>query len=137
MATKKFTDFPLQVPIQNSDFLVGYRADGSTEIKTTVNNLSNNILSKVNLTEITSTSSNWNSTYTTVNTNSALWGTGGVSVNLTEVANASANWNSTYTTVRANSALWAVDNAYDLGVRALTGNWQSTFTTVRSNSSTW
>lgn len=61
------------------------------------------------------TSTNWNSTYTTTNLNSAFWTnayTNLVSnsanylsgVNISLLAAASGNWNSTYTTVNTNSA---------------------------------
>jgi hypothetical protein len=82
-------------------------------------------------------SSKVDSTYTTVNTNSASWGTGGSGVNLTEVATASSSWNSTTTTVRANSAQWATDNTSDTEVRSLTGKYESTYTTVNTNSASW
>jgi hypothetical protein len=44
---KKFTDFNLQIPLLSSDYLVGYKADGSEELRTTVDqilNLNRNIL---------------------------------------------------------------------------------------------
>lgn len=46
----------------------------------------------------------WNSTYTTVSTNSAAWGTG---YDDTWLSIASGDWESTYTTVSANSANWS------------------------------
>jgi hypothetical protein len=49
-------------------------------------------------------STNWNSTYTTVSSNSGLWYGGNLSLT-TLVAN-SANWNTSYTAVCANSASW-------------------------------
>jgi hypothetical protein len=51
-------------------------------------------------------SNQWNSAYTTVNANSATWGTGGGSTIDTGVRALTADWQSTYTTVNANSATW-------------------------------
>jgi hypothetical protein len=76
-----------------------------------------------------------NSTYTTVNTNSAAWGTGGGGTTDTGVRALTGNFDSTYTTVNTNSAQWAVTT--DTGVRALTGNFDSTYTTVNTNSAQW
>ena len=49
-------------------------------------------------------SNNWQSTYTTTNSNSANWGTGGNTYTI--VNGNSAIWESTYTTVLNNSAAW-------------------------------
>lgn len=38
---KKFTDFNLQTPLLSSDYLVGYKADGSEELRTTVDQILN------------------------------------------------------------------------------------------------
>jgi hypothetical protein len=112
-------------------------------------------------------SDEWNSTYTTVQANSSLWGSGtGTDTGVraltsnwqntftTVQVNSSTTWNyqgsdikdltagwvggfSAYTTVQSNSASWAIDSTSDTGVRELTSNWESTYTTVQSNSSTW
>ena len=84
------------------------------------------------------TSANWNNSYTTVNANSATWGTGTGSgdpaVN-TLVHDTSGSWNSAYTTVNANSATtWNYQGA---DLKALSGNWDSTYTTVNANSAAW
>jgi hypothetical protein len=106
---------------------------------------------------------NWDSTYTTVQQNSATtWNYQGTDLKLlssgwiggnsayttvwtnsarwtssyTKVNSNSANWDSTYTTVWSNSASWAIDSTIDTGVRALTSNWDSTYTTVQNNSAT-
>jgi hypothetical protein len=85
-------------------------------------------------TDIKALTANWESTYTTVNSNSAEWAN---HVDLSLVATTSANWNSTYTTVNSNSATWeAGGSTIDTGVRAITGDWQSTYTTVNANSAT-
>ena len=36
MATKNFTQFDLRTPLLTSDYVVGYKADGSAEIRATV-----------------------------------------------------------------------------------------------------
>ena len=75
----------------------------------------------------------WNSTYTTVSTNSAAWGTG---YDDTWLSIASGDWESTYTTVSANSANW--DAHADLtDIQAASGDWESTYTTVSANSGIW
>lgn len=48
-------------------------------------------------------SSQWNSAYSTVESNSASWGAGG---DLTDLQSASGSWDSTYTTVSSSSASW-------------------------------
>jgi len=70
--------------------------------------------SKINgLTDVTAKT---NSTYTTVNSNSA-------------------NWDSVYSTVQANSAItW---NYQGTDLKALSSDWQNTYTTVSVNSAAW
>ena len=77
-----------------------------------------------------SLSSNWQNTYTTVQTNSANWATDGY----TSLNNLSSNWQNAYTNVQSNSSNW--QNAYT-NVQSNSSNWQNTFTTVQSNSSNW
>lgn len=60
---------------------------------------------------VQTTSSNWNSCYTTINANSSVF---------TNVQSNSANWNNTFTNVNANSA-----------------RWQNVYTNVNANSSRW
>lgn len=55
---------------------------------------------------IQSSSANWESTYTTVSSNSATWGTGGSVYDDSLLQAASGDWNSTYTTVSSFSATW-------------------------------
>jgi len=118
-------------------------------------------------TSVRALTSNWQSTYTTVSSNSATWNYQG-----TDIKALTSGWvggNSAYTTVLANSASWAVDSTLDSDVRALTstwvggnqaytnlisnsaaylsgvnlsflsvsGNWNSVYTTVSSNSANW
>lgn len=102
--------------------------------------------------DIKALTGNWQSTYTTVQANSATWGTGGGGSGIdTGVRALTGNWQNTYTqfsiqsadntsvysTVQANSAQWAVDSTIDSGVRALTGNWEVTYTIVQSSSAVW
>jgi hypothetical protein len=78
---------------------------------------------------------NWDSSYTTVRSNSATWGGGSDdSQASTKVRGSSANWDSNYTTVNSNSGNW---NSNYTTVRANSGNWDSTKTTVWANSGTW
>jgi hypothetical protein len=82
---------------------------------------------------------NWESTYTTVKTNSAVWDIGGSNYNNSIIESLSGNWNSVFTVVQLNSSLWTLGNSYglDTDVRQLTSNWQSSYTTLCSNSSLW
>jgi hypothetical protein len=102
-------------------------------------------------------SNEWNSSYTTVNTNSANWNYQG-----NDVKALTGNWNQTYTNFSAQSAnnvdvYTAVNqnsgdwNYQGTDVKALTGNWQNTYanfssqsannlnvyTAVNSNSANW
>jgi hypothetical protein len=92
--------------------------------------------------------SNWDSTYTTVQNNSSTdWnyqGTdlknlssgwvGGNSAYTTTNSN-SGNWDSTYTTVQSNSSTtW---NYQGSDLKSLSANWQSTYTTLSSNSASY
>ena len=100
---------------------------------------------------VISSSANWNSTYTTVETNSASWGTGGVPQNLVfdpvtanlsltlgntvSLSSLSATGNPAINSiVISNSSYW--NNSYT----TLTANsafWQNTYSTVSSNSANW
>lgn len=109
-------------------------------------------------------SAEWQSTYTTVNANSASWGSGGSSGSY--VGDLSANWESTYTTVNANSALWdyqgtdlkdlsadwvggnaaftnlvsnsaAYLSGVDLSFLSVSANWDSVYNSVASTSANW
>ena len=78
----------------------------------------NGIVSAVGFTDGGNGSSDdWDSAYTTVQTESAGWDE---RANLTDVIAASGNWDSTYTTVQTESA-----------------GWDSTYTTVQGNSAFW
>ena len=88
-------------------------ARATAALQTTVNSLSTAIDGKqasgsyasatdARITLVGTTSANWNSVYTTSNSNSASWS----SVYTTSNSN-SGNWNSTYTVVGANSAAWS------------------------------
>jgi hypothetical protein len=113
-----------------------------------------------------SVSGNWNSAYTTVNTNSASWaidsttdtGVRALTSNwqntFTTVQDNSANWNyqgsdikaltgewvggnAAYTNLVANSAAYLSGVAIDLSFLSVSGNWNSVYSTVNSNSASW
>ena len=79
--------------------------------------------------DLKSLSGNWESTYTTVSSNSSNWSYDG-----SDIKTLSSNWQNTYTTVSSNSSNWSY-NGSDL--KALSGNWQSVYLTVSSLSATW
>lgn len=70
------------------------------------------------------------STYTTVNSKSANWDSVYSSFNTQSAANASV-----YSTVQSNSASWGGGGTIDTDVRALTSNWQNTYTDFSLQSS--
>jgi hypothetical protein len=88
-------------------------------------------------------SAKYESTYTTVSSNSGNWNYQGSDIKAltanwqstyTTVSGNSANWNSTYNTVYTTSGSW---NYQGSDIKALTANWQSTYTTVSGNSANW
>jgi hypothetical protein len=143
MSRKNFTQFELRVPILTSDFIVGYKTDGTGEYRARVQDVVNTIqtgaaqqlsfnentkdlslslggntvsLSGLVDGQFASLSSSFASsiTSTTLNFVSSNF------VSNTTLRNLSGNWQNTSTNVQTNSA-----------------NWQNTFTVVRSNSGTW
>jgi septation ring formation regulator EzrA len=70
-----------------------------------------------------------NSAYTTVNQNSADWDSTYTSVNET-----SADWDTTYTSVKDTSADW--DSTYT-SVKDTSADWDSTYTSVKDTSADW
>jgi hypothetical protein len=74
-------------------------------------------------------SNKWNSTTTTVSSNSAKWESVYSTTN-----NLSSNWNSTVNTVSSLSSNW--QSVYS-GVSSTSGNWNNTYSTVCANSAQW
>jgi len=70
----------------------------------------------------------WDSTTTTVNSNSAVWGNN--SADIMVIAAASGGWNSTETTVNTNSAIWANNSADIMVIAAASGGWNDTETNM-------
>ena len=94
--------------------------------------------------DVSTLSSSWEGTYTTVQANSASWAADGGS----DVSTLSANWQNTYTTVDANSANWdtaytaiaAKEGTWDTAASTVTakeGTWDGAYTTVQANSANW
>lgn len=77
MANKKLTDFDLSTSLQSGDYLVGYKADATGELRTTFQTIQNSLpdLFKYQGTDLKDLSGNWESTYTLVSSNSASWDT--------------------------------------------------------------
>lgn len=106
-----------------------------------VSNFESSVNALIPQTNVSLLSANWQSSYTTVTSNSATWG-GGSDDTLasTKVRASSANWDSTYTTVASNSATWGSgsdDLQASTKVRTFSANWDSTYTVVRANSASW
>jgi hypothetical protein len=119
MANKKFTDFDLAASLVDGDYIIGYKANATAELRTTFETFRNSLPAefKYQGADLKALSANWQSTFTTVQS-------------------ASATWNEAYTLIQANSATWETDSSGDLEVRALSANWEGTFNTVQSNSAT-
>jgi hypothetical protein len=90
-------------------------------------------------------SNQWNSSYNTVQTNSATtWNyqgtdvknlTGNWQASYTALTSTSANWDETRSIVQSNSATtW---NYQGTDVKALTSNWQNSYTALTSTSASW
>ena len=85
--------------------------------------------------DVSQLSGNWQSTYTTVLNNSAVWLLSGSNVDLGQIPTLSGNWQSTYTTVNTNSAsIW---NYQGTDIKGLSGNWERTCSVVQNNSALW
>ncbi|NDA63048.1 MAG: hypothetical protein EBX50_13565 [Chitinophagia bacterium] len=97
--------------------------------KITVGNLNNSLPLGVDVSILKATSGNWNSNYSTTNSNSANWSSVYNSVNPV-----SANWNSVYTTTQNNSAGW---ESVEASVFTTSANWNSTYTSVSQTSASW
>ena len=151
MANKKLTDFNLSTSLQSGDFLIGYKANASSELRTTFQTLQDSLpsLFKYQGTDLKALSANWEATYTSyqansgtwdetttfVKANSAIWETDS-SID-TELRDLSGNWQDTCSIVQSNSASWAIDTFIDTGLRDLSGNWNEAFSIVQANSATW
>jgi hypothetical protein len=83
--------------------------------------------------------SNWDSAYTNMVANSAIWQAGGEPVDISYLAGASGGWNSTEATVMANSGMWALSGTEtDISELAMaSGGWDSAEATVRGASGGW
>jgi hypothetical protein len=82
-------------------------------------------------TEVRSLTGNWESTYTTVQNNSANWDSAYSSGLDLEVRSLTGIWDSTFTTVSSNSANW---NYQGTDIKELSGNWQSAYAYISANS---
>lgn len=73
------------------------------------------------------TSDDWESTYTTVSSNSAIWNQAG-NYDHTLIETTSGDWDSTYTTVSSNSAIWGagITEVFEDKTPELGGNLQVT-----------
>jgi len=144
MARKNFTQFELRIPALTSDFIVGYKADGTTEIRTQIQEIVKRVQTGIAQQLIFNES-----------TNSLTITLGGNTISLSSLKdtefsqlssnflpvtiyqNASGDWQATYTLVNTNSSIWSSGGNLNSEIRSLTGNWQNTYTTVQSNSSNW
>jgi hypothetical protein len=131
MATKNFTQFDLRTPLLTSDYIVGYKADGSAEYKATVKQI----------VDLVQNSDQQTLSFNEANKNLSI--SSGNTVSLSALVDSSidtgvraltAKYEDVSTVVQTNSASWATDSTTDTEVRALTGNWQSTYNTFTTTS---
>jgi len=113
--TLSFNEGTKELSISNGNFVSLSALIDDTGIDTSVRNLT----------------ANWESTYTTVQTNSASWDATYESGSDLEVRSLTGIWDSTFTTVSSNSANW---NYRGTDIKELSGNWQSAYAYVSANS---
>lgn len=94
------------------------------------------------LSAIQGLSGNWESTFSIVQANSALWeesqDISQLSASVIEIGSVSANWNSAYTTVQTNSSTtWLGDSAVDSLVHNTSSSWNIAYTNLTSNSAAY
>ena len=77
-----------------------------------------------------SVSGNWNSVYSTVNSNSASWDYQG-----SDIKALTGNWQEAYTNLVTNSAAYL--SSVDLSFLSVSTNWDSAYTTVLNESASW
>jgi len=87
MANKKFTDFDLATSLVDEDYIIGYKANATAELRTTFETFRNSLPAefKYQGADLKALSANWQDTFTTVQS-------------------ASATWNEAYTLIQSNSA---------------------------------
>ena len=73
MANKKLTDFDLATSLVDGDYIIGYKANATAELRTTFETFRNSLPDefKYQGADLKALSANWQDTFTTVQTNSA------------------------------------------------------------------
>lgn len=123
MATKNFTQFSTATPLTTSDYIVGYNAAGTAELKTTVKQ----IVDLVGETDSQTLSFNEATKDLSITSGNTVSLSALIDSNIdTGVRSLTSNWQETFTVVQVNSASW--EESQD--ITAIT-------TTVASNSSNW
>lgn len=108
MASRTISQLDITENVIGTEYLLIDDTERTTRatINTVTDALSTAIVQSIQSTTIVAVNSAWDSTYTTVHSNSANWNLSGNPNIDTIVTSSSANWNNTYTTVRSNSANW-------------------------------
>jgi hypothetical protein len=99
------------------------------------------------LSSLQSVSGEWDSVFTTVCANSALWEesafidylSGQIDIHdsqITDMGSVSSDWNTSYTNLQTNSAAY-LEKFDSTEIAAVSGNWDAVFTTVNANSASW
>ena len=126
---KKITDLP------TANTFTGVESVLLTQDNKTVQGSVSAILEH-GLTYVAAASGDWDSSYTTVEVNSASWND---HADISLLQTTSGDWDSSYTTVNTNSASWDAhtDPYDDTLLQSTSGDWNSSYNTVESNSASW
>lgn len=148
--TVKFTDLQPISSVNPGDIIPVVDTSVPTLVnkKINVQDFSRSLPVSQQVIQMGAVSGSWDSTYTTTQSNSATWGTGGTygtvySENSAKYESAysnvlgnSANWNSAYATVQSSSAAWTGLTTYTT-VQENSAGWESVESTVLTNSASW
>jgi len=144
MSNKTFKDFNTKIPLADTDYIVGYKFDGTEEFRTTLGNLVDYLKTYfVPKTSLDGLRINWDSTYEIVNSLSSNWSSAFDAANSSQdnwnnvyaiTKSLSGNWNNAYNTTKGLSGNW--NNAYNT-TKGLSGNWNNAYSTTNAFSGNW
>jgi hypothetical protein len=124
MSNKTFKDFNPKIPLADTDYIVGYRFDGTEEFRSTLGNLVDYLKKHfVQRTTFETLKSDWDTAFTLVNI---------LSVDQNTTRNLSASWSSAYSITNSLSSNW--NNVYSITTN-LSSNWSSAYSTINTLSS--
>ena len=126
MPNKTFKDFNTKSPLSDTDYIIGYKSDGTEEFRTTLGGLVNYLKTYfVPKTMLAGLRVNWDDTFNIVNHLSSDWDTASNTTFLNQ-----NNWNAAYTITKSTSSVYNT-------VNTLSTNWNSAYTATRSSDSVY